>query len=173
MLVCISRTPISCEVFEDFIENMFKAHYWAKWTSSGTSPWVVLAGFDCPPSLRSAASHYYIIYVRCSCVSEAHGRFWIATGNKTHSYKGRSLHGNFPHVSPGHIFSSGTSHKLHISRFCSRDLLVHRWTVLQWRKPPCSVPHRLKGTQIYLCTATVCLCKARLVENWASQWRQE
>ena len=135
--------------------------------------WLFWQDLTVPPSLRSAASHYYIIYVRCSSVSEAHGRFWIATGNKTHSYKGRSLHGNFPHVSPGHIFSSGTSHKLHISRFCSRDLLVHRWTVLQWRKPPCSVPRRLKGTQIYLCTATVCLCKARLVENWASQWIQE
>lgn len=52
MLVCISRTPISCEVFEDFIENMFKAHYWAKWTSRGTSLLVVLAGFDRPPQFK-------------------------------------------------------------------------------------------------------------------------
>ena len=99
--------------------------------------------------LRS--SLFQIICAQCSCVFEARAWFWIETLSKTHSCKGQSPDVSFPHVSPDHIFSSGTFHKQHISSIWSHSDHVHRRTVLQWKTPLCAAPHRLKETQMFIC----------------------
>jgi hypothetical protein len=79
----------------------------------------------------SRSSLFQIICAQCSCVFEARAWFWIETLSKTHSCKGQSPDVSFPHVSPDHIFSSGTFHKQHISSTWFHSDHVHRRTALQ------------------------------------------